>query len=202
MNDNFEHRAADWDSPAKIEMTTLFAEELKKNVLLDSQMKVFEVGAGTGLVGLQFYGQVGSIIFEDTSAAMLEVLKGKIRDKENIEILHAEIDGYLKSDIDLIFSCMAFHHIPDIMRAVKQFYAMLKAGGKVVIGDLVTEDGSFHRFEPIPHKGFDLDDLKKKFESVGFKVLKLYVYHTLERERTPGIIGKYDQFILVAEKVI
>jgi len=200
MIDNFESRAAEWDSPAKIEMTTIFVEELKKNVALGKNMKILEVGAGTGLVGFQLLAYIGSIVFEDTSAAMLDVLKSKIEDRDKIEVLHGEIELYQKKNIDLICSCMAFHHILDTDSAVKHFYSITKDNGKVVIGDLVTEDGSFHRFEPIPHKGFDMKELKKQFENAGFKTVNAYVYNTLKRERVPGVVGSYDQFILIAEK--
>lgn len=40
--------------------------------------KALEIGAGTGLVGLQIADKVGHIVFEDTSAAMLEVLEQKL----------------------------------------------------------------------------------------------------------------------------
>jgi len=32
MNDNFAHRAADWDSTAKIEMTEIFVAEMMLHV--------------------------------------------------------------------------------------------------------------------------------------------------------------------------
>lgn len=198
--DNFAHRAADWDQPSKIEMTNIFVEEMKLNIEIDSNWKALEIGAGTGLVGLQILPHISSIVFEDTSAAMLDVLRFKLQGKENAEIVEGEIFDYNKADIDLAFSLMAFHHIPDIEKALAHLSEIIKPGGLVVVGDILTEDGSFHHFEPIPHKGFDLKTMAGQFEAAGFVVKSMHVYNVLKRERIPGVIGEYEQFILIAEK--
>ncbi len=198
--DTFANRAADWDQPSKVKMTTVFIDELKKNLVVEPGWKALELGAGTGLAGLQLLPEIGSLVAEDTSAAMLEVLKGKLKGDEPVTIVNGEIFDYRQCDIDLLFSVMAFHHLPDLEKALQHIATIVKPGGYVVIGDLMPEDGSFHHFEPIPHKGFEPEEIKKQFEQVGFSIEKLYVYDTLQRERIPGTIGNYDQFILVARK--
>lgn len=198
--DNFAHRAADWDQPSKIKMTTVFINELRKNIPIESGWKALELGAGTGLAGLQLLPELGSLVAEDTSTAMLEVLKGKLTGTEPVTIVNGEIFEYKQCDIDLLFSVMAFHHLPDLETALEHISTIVKPGGYVVVGDLMPEDGSFHRFEPIPHKGFEPEELKMKFENSGFTVEKLYVYDTLTRERLPGKMSDYEQFILIARK--
>lgn len=200
MTDNFAHRANDWDQPSKIEMTTIFADALMREITLEKQWKALEIGAGTGLVGLQLLPKLSTVVFEDTSEAMLSVLKQKLTGDEAVEIVHGEVFEYTKQDIDLVFSCMAFHHIPDIDSTLKHLYNITNAGAKIVVGDLRTEDGSFHRFEAIPHKGFDTDELTAKFMQAGFKVLSTATYNTLKRERIAGVVGDYDQFMLIATK--
>lgn len=200
VTDNFAHRAADWDSPAKIEMTEQFVAEMLKHVQPQSHWRAFEVGAGTGLVGMQVLSGVASMVFEDTSAAMLEVLKQKPTGGVPVETVHGEIFEYTNQDIDWAFSCMAFHHIPDIAAALSHLFGILRPGATVVVGDLLTEDGSFHRFEPIPHKGFDALWLTERFQEAGFVVETMQPYCELKRERTPGLITSYTQFILVAKK--
>ncbi len=200
MTDNFAHRAAEWDNPSKIQMTSVFVETLLEKVQIQKQWKAFEIGAGTGLVGMKILPDVSSLIFEDTSAAMLEVLKQKLNGDEQAEILHGEVTDYHKQDIDLVFSCMAFHHIPDIDKTLHHLYNITNTGATIAIGDIRTEDGSFHHFEPIPHKGFDTDELSIQFEKAGFSVISAETYNVLERERIPGVIGKFEQFMLIAVK--
>lgn len=200
MKDNFAHRAADWDQPSKIAMSNRFVEELKRNLSLESHWKALEIGAGTGLVGLAILPDIDSVVFEDTSHAMLEVLQSKLKGDEQVEIVEGEIFEYHKKDIHLVFSLMAFHHLPEIEKALSHLAEITLPGAYVVIGDLMPEDGSFHRFDPIPHLGFDPETLNKRFENAGFVIERNYVYDTLMRERVPGVVTGYEQFMLVAKR--
>lgn len=200
MIDNFAHRAAEWDSPEKTKMTEIFVAEMLRYIEPQENWKALEVGAGTGLVGMQVLPLVGSVVFEDTSPTMLEVLKQKLDAASPVEIVCGEVYDYTVPDIDLVFSCMAFHHIPDIERTLAHLAFLTKPGAMVVVGDLLAEDGSFHSFEPIPHKGFDLDDLSGRFLKAGFEIIAAHTYHTLKRERIPGVVAEYPQFIIVAQK--
>ena len=182
MTDNFAHRAADWDQPSKIDMTNIFVNELLKNIAFDKQWTALEIGAGTGLVGLQILPKV-----QKTG-------------NENIEMCLGEIFT-CNTKIDFACSCMAFHHIPDIDAALAHLSSICNPNATIAIGDIRSEDGSFHRFEPIPHKGFDTDKLSLKFEKAGFVVEKCYTYNVLKRERIAGIMSAYEQFLLVARKL-
>ena len=200
MTDNFAQRASTWDEPAKIEMTSRFVAAMLEKITPQKSWKALEIGAGTGLVGLQVLDYVDTVVFEDTSEAMLDVLMQKLEGDENAEILHGEIFDYKKQDIDLIFSSMAFHHIPDIDAALSHLHHITNPGAVIVVGDIRTEDGSFHRFEPIPHKGFDTAELSAQFEKAGFNIQSVETYNVLKRERVPGIISEYEQFLLVAQR--
>lgn len=195
MQDTFVAKANDWDNPQRMVMTKKFVDELLKNVSPKYDWKALEIGAGTGLIGLQILPLVSKVVFEDTSESMLNVLKQKLRGDENIEILYGEVFDYQKQDIDLVFSSMAFHHIEDIKKTIQHLSAITKSGGVVVIADLVTEDGSFHSFEPIPHRGFDTVILAKQFQEAGFEVKSVYVYNTISKAID------YPQFILIAQRL-
>lgn len=200
MNDTFAAKAVDWDSPDKIDMTKKFVEELFSHITLLPTWKVLEIGAGTGLVGLQIEPLVGKIVFEDTSESMLKMLKQKLNKKNNVEIVYGEIFDYKEQDIDLIFSSMAFHHIIDIEKTLQHLALITKAGAWVTIGDLVTEDGSFHHFEPIPHRGFDTALLSKQFVKAGFDVKSVKIYNTISKIINSEVVN-YDQFILIAKRL-
>ena len=198
MVDSFASKATNWDSPDKISMTDKFVAELLSHVTPTSSWKALEIGTGTGLAGLQIEPLVDHLVLEDTSASMLEVLKQKLNGNSKVEVLHGEVFDYTKRDINLIFSCMAFHHIPDTLRTVKHMASIMLPGAWVVIGDLESEDGSFHGFEPIPHRGFDTTLLSGLFVQAGFDVKLVKTYNvmskTLETVKTD-----YNQFMLVAQ---
>ena len=44
MTDNFAHRAAEWDTPSKTEMTKIFVDELKRNIMINKQWKALWYG--------------------------------------------------------------------------------------------------------------------------------------------------------------
>ncbi len=199
MKDTFITKASDWDSPERISMTKKFVDELLMHVSPLSTWKALEIGAGTGLIGLQIEPFVSKVVFEDTSESMLNVLKQKLNDDIKAEILHGEVFEYKKRDIDLIFSSMAFHHITNIEKTLQHLAMITKTGAWVVVGDLETEDGSFHGFEPVPHLGFDTSILSEQFRQNGFDVKSVNIYNTISKG-IDSIIMNYEQFILIAQR--
>jgi len=200
MKDTFVAKAANWDSPDKIDMTTKFLNEMLFHINPQSSWKAVEIGAGTGLVGLNIEPLVSKVVMVDTSESMLEVLKQKLRSGSKVEILHGEVFDYKNQDIDLVFSAMAFHHLSDVEKTLQHLATITKPGAWVVVGDLATEDGSFHRFEPIPYCGFDTTILSKQFVQAGFDVKLVKVYNVITRiidERATN----YEQFILIAKRL-
>jgi ubiquinone/menaquinone biosynthesis C-methylase UbiE len=200
MEDKFKDRAKDWDAPEKIKMTEIFVAELRRHIELQSHWRALEIGAGTGLVGLQILPEIDSVVFEDTSDAMLQVLKQKLKPDSRVNIVHGEVFEYLTVDIDIVVACMSFHHIEDISKTIQHLANITTPNAIVAIGDIMQEDGSFHRFEPIPHKGFDNQWLASQFQLSGFDVLCNKEYNTLVRERIPGVLSEYKQFLLIVRK--
>ena len=200
MTDNFKAKAAQWDSPDKIEMTKKFLREMLFNVNPLSSWKALELGAGTGLVGLNVEPLVAKVVLVDTSESMLGVLKQKLHADSKVEIMHGEVFDYKLQDIDFIFSAMAFHHLNDVEKTLEHLATITKTGAWVVVGDLVTEDGSFHGFEPIPYCGFDTTILSKQFVQAGFDVKLVKIYNVITRitnEKTTN----YEQFMLIAKRL-
>ena len=200
MNDTFVNKAAQWDSPDKINMTQKFLHEMLFNVNPLTSWKALEVGSGTGLVGLNVEPLVSKVVLVDTSEAMLGVLKEKLTESSKVEILHGEVFDYKQQDIDFVFSAMAFHHLNDVEKTLKHLATITKPGAWVVVGDLVTEDGSFHGFDPIPYCGFDTDVLSKQFVNAGFDVKSVKIYNVITRvveEKTTN----YEQFMLIAKRL-
>jgi ubiquinone/menaquinone biosynthesis C-methylase UbiE len=200
MNDTFAAKAANWDNPDKVKMTKKFVSELLFHINLLPTWKALELGTGTGLVGLQIESFVDKLILVDTSESMLEVLKQKLNKNSNVEILHGEVFDYKRQDIGLIFSAMAFHHLPDIEKTLQHLATITRPGAWIVVGDLVTEDGSFHNFDPIPYCGFDTDVLSQQFVQAGFDVKLVKIYNVITRTMNEKKTS-YEQFMLIAQRL-
>jgi tRNA (cmo5U34)-methyltransferase len=205
MKDNFEEKAKTYDSnPLAVEISNKFADEVQKNIQLQTDFRLLDFGCGTGLVSLPFSYSVNSILMIDNSQAMLSLLRAKVLNAnlKNIEIMEGDIETLKikESSIDLIISSMTFHHIKDIPNVLKILHSLLKDNGRIIIGDLCKEDDSFHGLETVEHNGFNNEEIKEIFVGSNFLINDIYKYNIVERPDKDGITKSYDQFILIAQK--
>ncbi len=201
--DYFNQKAGNWDSPMKSEMAKKFVAEMLKNINLDNEKKVLDYGCGTGLVGMEVAHLVKSLVFLDSSPAMVNVLEdklGKAFEKQklsskNIKVITGDINKYTTKDIDVVFSLMALHHVEDVQRVLEHISTnILKSSGLLVIGDLREENGSFHGDEKVPHNGFDIENLARQIEFSEMDVITTNTYNTIQKNG-----NEYEQFIIIAK---
>jgi ubiquinone/menaquinone biosynthesis C-methylase UbiE len=203
---NFDDKATDWDKdPKKIERAGIFAKEIA--LLLDEHkdLKGLEFGSGTGLVSFELTDRFRSITLADSSKGMLKVLQEKI-EREKIQtmkpFLVSPTEGLKSlSGSDVIYTLLTLHHIKDVPALFSEFAGILNPGGFLFIGDLVTEDGSFHSSDPEfdGHLGFETADLIKLLQSNGFINCRSKIFYDIQRENN-SIIRNYPLFFLSAQK--
>lgn len=202
--DSFASKAKDWDeNPVRVALAEKFFRKVAEHVPLKETDTVLDFGCGTGLVCLQFLPYVNKLVMVDNSPAMLEVLSQKAAQLElaadKFELVKGEIANCKTSDPNLIVSSMAFHHVEDIPTVIAQAYALLTKGGYMAVADLVTEDGSFHEGEQMPHNGFDPKDLMQLFINAGFNFELMEVYNEISKP-VNGELKVYPQFIIIVKK--
>lgn len=205
MSDNFAEKAKIWDSnPLVRGLADKFKAELNKIVPTPTGLTILELGCGTGLVGLHYADRADSLILVDTSKAMLDVLRTKKEANADHVVVHEGTlttltqNNFRPQSIDWIFSNMALHHVEDIPSLLQELYKLLKPGGRVTIGDLETEPGTFHAPEVVPHNGFEVNELAQQFEKEGFTVTATYTYLTMPKTGGDGVTRDYKAFILDA----
>jgi ubiquinone/menaquinone biosynthesis C-methylase UbiE len=207
MNDKFAEKAKMWDSnPQVMALADLFSAELDKIVPDHSGLAIVELGCGTGLVGLRYAEKAASLDMVDTSPAMLDVLRTKVEARANNVTVH---EGTLSMLIgqavapeyaDWIISNVALHHVEDIPALIVDLHRLIKPGGRVTIGELETEPGTFHAPDVVPHNGFDPYELSRLFEKGGFTPNKTHTFLTMPREDNDGVTRTYSAFILDATR--
>lgn len=203
---SFDEKARDWDKdPKKVERAVIFAREIMNTLGNEKVKSALEFGSGTGLASFQLKTRFDSIILADTSAGMMEVLRAKM-DSEKISgfkpFLIGDTDDLLSLDeVDVVFTLLTLHHVKDIDQAFRVFGKVIRKGGYLIIGDLVTEDGSFHSSDPLfdGHLGFDTAVLKEKLRKEGFDCIEDKVFHSIERENN-SVVKNYPLFILSCKK--
>ena len=198
----FNEIAQKWDAhPRRLLQAEKIFNAIEKKVKLNKTMHVLDIGTGTGLLLMHFITKVKKITGIDNSEGMLQMLKEKAEKThvDNIDFLlfDADKDNLSENRYDLAVSSMTFHHIENIENFLKEIRKSLKSGGKICIGDLETEDGSFHSNpdESIKHFGFDKDEFAEKMKKSGFKNISVETIFEVEKPEK-----KYPIFLAYGEK--
>ncbi len=198
----FDDKAADWDTPERLERAHILADTIRAHVPLGSNMRVIDIGAGTGLLGLDLLHDVGSVLLTDPSEGMIRVARTKI-EAAGIVDASAHVFDFPAvalppgAPFDLAVSLLVLHHVEDTAATLRSIHAMLVPGGRIALIDLDEEDGSFHDADQpgIHHQGFDRTRLVKVAASAGFVEAETRIVHDLDRDGR-----RYPLFLLTARK--
>jgi 2-polyprenyl-3-methyl-5-hydroxy-6-metoxy-1,4-benzoquinol methylase len=203
---NFDQKAKDWDKDqVRIERSEIFAHEIIQYIDSRKLQNALEFGSGTGLASFYLKDAFKSITLADTSEGMLEVLKEKIRNEKisNMTPVLIEESRGLSGlgSFDIIYTLLVLHHVKDLDKTFTDFYSSLNPGGIIFIGDLITEDGSFHYSDPEfdGHYGFDPGELSKQIASKGFEMDTEKIFYTIEREHN-SVRKQYPLFFIAGKK--
>lgn len=204
-SEHFDAKAQEWDEhPGKRKVAQAFVSELQKNVPLLPTMELLDFGCGTGLVSMELHHLIASITLLDTSAGMIEVLQKKIA-MHGVTNMHPRLGNLstmapLKERFDLIYSNMALHHVVNTEQTLAELVQLLKPCGVLSIGDLETEDGSFHQGEMQVHHGFDFQGLASILINLGLDIEHCYCSYTMQKSDATGQLRNYPLFFLQARK--
>ena len=196
---SFDKRAGEWDALERRRvLADAVAGAIRDRVPLSGDMRLLDIGAGTGLLSERLADSVASVVAIDSSEGMLE------RFAEKFSRLGLRADtlcgDFMLCDIpsaDIAVSSMTLHHIPDIEAFFSKLFKILSPGGYMAIADLTPEEGTFHDHgnDGVFHFGFDEKVLVKIASSSGFVDVAHEIVHTVSKER-----GEYDIFLLTGRK--
>jgi len=203
--EDFNLIAKDFDTSRRVERAKLIADEIRSHISAGHEKSTLEYGCGTGLVGFELINDFKSITFADSSPAMIEQVKEKLRclGKPANKALCCDfmVATPQNMKLDYIFSSLVFHHIGDTKVIMTHMYNILSNGGHLLVVDIDTDDGSFHAKYPDfdGHNGFDQSALTKLAMEVGFKKAETKTFYhgckIINGEERP-----YSLFILDAVK--
>ncbi len=197
----FDKLAQEWDlNPRRVESAKNTTSKIKE--LIDIRDKdIIDYGSGSGLVAFDLFEEARSVVAMDNSTGMLQEIENKIQksDIKNITTLLHDIDHeeLEEGKFDIFVSAMTMHHIKDTKAFLQKAKNSLKKGGYIAISDLESEDGSFHSRgnDGVEHFGFDLENIREIFESIGMEIVFLEIIETISKEKD------FNIFLVVAKNV-
>ena len=197
----FDERAREWDTPDRIARAREVAVAIRAVVPLSRDLRAIEIGAGTGLLGLDFAGDLAALVLTDPSPGMLEVAAEKIRRAGLTNVTAVPFDllhgAPPAGTFDLLLSLLVLHHVDDTAGAFRAMRGLLAPGGQLALADLDAEDGTFHDAdaEGIHHLGFERERVAALAVAAGFVDLAFTTATEIEKgDRT------YPLFLLTARR--
>ena len=162
-------------------------------------MVIADLGAGEGAFALLLAQRATKVIAVDTSAKMIEVGRDQAHRHgvENVEYRLGDMEELPidSCSVDIVFFSQSLHHALHPERAVTEAARILRAGGRIVILDLVK-----HRFEEARELyadewlGFSEPELEEMLEKAGFLNVQTSVVH--KEPETP----QFQTLLAVADK--
>jgi len=204
MNE-FDIKAAGWDqNKMHWDRSEAIANEIKRMIPLNSEMKVLEYGAGTGITSFLLKDHVKEITLMDNSSEMVRVMSDKIKTSKvkNLKVLNFNLEhsDYKNDRFDLIFTQMVLHHVTDIDLIISRFNKLLNRGGYLAIADLYSEDGSFHGADFTGHRGFDVEILSSQIRNQGFTNISHSKCFVINKKMSDSETKQFDVFLLISTR--
>jgi ubiquinone/menaquinone biosynthesis C-methylase UbiE len=172
----FDDAAATWDDdPGHERRQVAVAQVIQEAIELNPGMCALDVGAGTGRLSILLSDRVGSVLVTDPSAGMVRVARERIEAAglgDRLQAVQADLTtDRLDGTYEVVWSCMALHHVQDLDGLLRPLAKLLGSGGRLAIADLDEDrDGAFHadKVDFDGHHGFDRRRLGEQLADAGF----------------------------------
>ena len=203
---DFDKVAATWDEePRRLRLASEVAGCIAETMPLTSDIDVLDFGCGTGLLTLKLQPLVRTVTGVDNSQGMLDMLDSKTErlHVENVKTFKWDLDkdDMLEGRFHLVTSCMAFHHVKDVLKLLSTIHKVLHPSGHIAIADLDLDDGKFHEDHTgVFHSGFDRGILQKLFIESGFGDLSCRTATSVFKPTTDGGSREFTIFLMTGRK--
>ncbi len=116
---------------------------LVEGAALHAGLRVLDAGCGAGHTAAAAAPLVGAVVAVDLSPAMLEAAASLARERglANVTFRPADVEALPFADaaFDVVLSRYSAHHWPSLPNALREIRRVLKPGGRLHLGDIVSE---------------------------------------------------------------
>ncbi len=173
----FNTVASQWNQMRSV----YFDEMLKKEVVQKEAIErsvIVDLGAGTGFLTLELAQRAELVFALDQSKNMLAELNqiAQLSHKTNIYPIVSKMTAIPLFDesVDFVFSNMALHHVEKPLFALKEAHRILKKGGKLILSDVASHDGTWAKEEMFDvWLGFSENQLNQWLKEAGYQAWQI-----------------------------
>lgn len=115
--------------------------------LLDPAGVIGDLGCGTGQVSAALAPFVGRVVAVDSSSAMLQAARGRLRGQANVALRRGTLEKLPvdAGELDAAVLMLVLHHTADPGRVLAEAARAVKAGGRLLIADMRAHDHDEYR---------------------------------------------------------
>lgn len=142
LREEFTHQSASFGKAAVMTSAETLGA-LVELVPVDPGARWLEPACGTGIVSLALAERVGSVIGIDLTPAMIGEAKRAVtgeEDRVEFSVGDATALAFADGSFDGAVTRLSLHHIPASGRVLVEMARVVRPGGLVVVGDVVTEE--------------------------------------------------------------
>jgi ArsR family transcriptional regulator len=159
---------------------------------LDEDWVVGDLGCGTGHVLEALAPFVGRAVGVDESAAMVEAARGRLEGRDNVEVLHGDLESLPMEDgcLDAVTMIQVLHHQPHPAVALAEARRVLRPAGRLLLVDMVPHDREEYR-QGMGHVwlGFSESSAGRYLKEAGFRDMRYRRLPIDPRARGPALFA-------------
>ncbi|MCU7210340.1 methyltransferase [Turicibacter sanguinis] len=170
---DFNALSPNWDTDLRVKRAEAISAEIE-SYLGSGPLEMMEFGCGTGLISFHLKNKKAQFLLIDNSEGRIKEVEQKINesDLKNMKTYCGELkDLETDTKFDVIYTSMVLHHIEDVQSTVNLLASHLKPNGKLIIVDLLPDDGTFHNHSETfkGHHGFSINEMKEYLEAASLQ---------------------------------
>jgi ArsR family transcriptional regulator len=196
--DYFRGVAGEWDR-VRAELFGGRADLVALLALLDDRTVVGDLGCGTGALTEVLAPAVARVIAIDDSEAMLGAARARLEGVANVDLRAGSLEALPIDDgaLDAALLSLVLHYVPEPLPALVEAARALRAGGKLLVVDMLPHDRDDMRIE-MGHvwPGFDEPAMAGWLAQAGFTQVRYRALPPEPQAKGPGM------FVCTAVKTV
>jgi ubiquinone/menaquinone biosynthesis C-methylase UbiE/DNA-binding MarR family transcriptional regulator len=158
--------------------------------LIDPEAVIGDLGCGTGSISQTLSQFCDRIIAVDASKEMLDAARENLGGYGQVEFRHGSLEKLpiANGELDIAVMMLVLHHLPEPKRVLTEAARVLKAGGRVLILDMMPHEREEYR-QTMGHVwlGFTEKQMTQWLHNAGFKDIRWHALPPEAKAKGPSL---------------